>query len=384
MHSRESLARAGVLPTTVVANQAGPQRSTNRYENIDALRAIAALAVVVQHLFGDILREGTNQQGIAFRVAATSIAHFDAGRFGVVLFFLISGFVVPFSIKGRYPLHRFAISRFFRLFPAMWLALLCLGIASMMHGQMPSLPTVLANMTMVPSLFYQPWMSGAYWTLTIEIIFYVLSASLFTLRVLYRPAVIASFALLLVLATAGPIIFRSAGLALPVQYISLHVSFLYLGLLLRMALVDRLAGAWVGAIFVLLVQTGVLLTIGEFSLSRQDGFFLVGEFPILASYLAALFVFVFSVKTGRPNHPFLSWLGALSYSIYLFHGIAALMVFSLIPLTGTSIDLPIALVILALTLAMSVFVYEYLEKPMINLGYRFIRREDNAESKIAV
>ncbi|XUY29463.1 acyltransferase family protein [Agrobacterium sp. rho-8.1] len=371
------------LSTAAVAKLDGQRKTSRRYENIDALRAIAALSVVIQHFFGDSLREATHQDGIAFQIAATSIAHFDAGRFGVVLFFLISGFVVPFSIKGSHPLRRFAISRFFRLFPAMWLALFFLGVASAMHGQIPSVSTFVANMTMMPSLFRQPWMSGAYWTLTIEIVFYVLSAGLFALGLLYRPLVIASFAILLALATATPVFLRAGGWAFPVQYISLHVSFLYLGLLLRMALVDNLAGAWIGATCVLLIQTIVLLSIGEFSLSRRDGFFLVATFPILASYFAALCVFVFSVKTELPKHRFLSWLGALSYSIYLFHGIAALMVFSLLPLTGTRADLATAVVCLGLTLVLSVFVYEYLEKPMINLGYRFIRRENNAESKIS-
>ncbi len=355
-----------------------------RYENIDALRAIAALAVVVQHFFGDILREGTNHEGVAYQLASTSVTYFDAGRFGVVLFFLISGFVVPFSIRGVNPLRRFAISRFFRLYPAMWLALLCLAFFAFIHGQPLGGKTVIANMTMLPSIFGQPWMSGAYWTLTIEIVFYLLSAGLFAFGALYRPAVITAFAVLLAVATAGPIFLRFAGISVPIQYISLHVSFLYLGLLLRMALVDRLAGATAGALVVLLVQAGVLLSIGTFSLSRQDGFFLVGTTPILISYVAALCVFLFSVKTGKPKIPFLSWLGALSYSIYLFHGIAALVIFEMFPLSGEWTDGPIALVCLLLTLALSLFVYECLEKPMINLGYKFIKQNIKSESKATI
>ena len=49
---------------------------------------------------------------------------FNAGRFGVALFFLISGFVIPFSFKEPRPLLRFALSRFFRLYPAYWLSLM--------------------------------------------------------------------------------------------------------------------------------------------------------------------------------------------------------------------------------------------------------------------
>ncbi|MGV1871398.1 acyltransferase family protein [Agrobacterium rosae] len=383
MQSSEGTAGGSTAPITVIIDQGNSRKPANRYENIDALRAIAALSVVVQHFFGDIIHEATNPQGIAYYVATSSVSYFDAGRFGVVLFFLISGFVVPFSIKGTHPLHRFAVSRFFRLFPAMWLALACLAVASAMHGQWPSLPTLLANMTMLPAAFRQPWMSGSYWTLTIEILFYVLSAGLFALGFLYRPAIVAVFAILLASATAIPILLRSVGTAMPVQYLSLHVSFLYLGLLLRMTLVDKLPGAFIGSACVLLVQAVVLLTIGDFSLSRQDGFFLVGTLPILTSYVAALCVFVVSVKTSAPHNATLSRLGALSYSIYLFHGIAALLVFAFLPLTGTWADFPIGIISLVLTLLISVLVYDYLEKPMVNLGYRYIRRDDNTESKVS-
>lgn len=94
-----------------------------RLENIDGLRAIAALSVLVQHMFGDMLRHSGVESTPLYPYTSAWVHHFDLGRFGVVLFFLISGFVVPFSIKGNKPLRRFAISRFFRLYPALWLAL---------------------------------------------------------------------------------------------------------------------------------------------------------------------------------------------------------------------------------------------------------------------
>jgi hypothetical protein len=35
--------------------------------------------------------------------------------------------------------------------------------------------TMLAKMTMAPNLFGQPWLSPIYWTLFIELVFYVLA-----------------------------------------------------------------------------------------------------------------------------------------------------------------------------------------------------------------
>src|SRR5262245_28055169 len=46
--------------------------------------------------------------------------HLSLGFFGVVLFFLTSGFVIPYSL-GRNSLGGFFLRRFFRLYPTLWL-----------------------------------------------------------------------------------------------------------------------------------------------------------------------------------------------------------------------------------------------------------------------
>lgn len=356
-----------------------------RYENVDALRAIAATLVVIQHFFGDIVREAQDPQGPLAQLVGVSLNSVDLGRFGVVLFFLISGFVVPFSIRGARPLQRFAISRFFRLYPALWLAILTLGVIFAYRGAPPSAATIAANMTMFPSLIGFPWLSGIYWTLTIELVFYVLCAMLFWRGVLYMPGIVTVFALLLVGSTALPILSRMLlGIALPVQYIGLHVSFLYCGLLLRLAMVEKCEGAWAGAGILALVQFNVLLAIGDFSLARGDGFFLLGRLPIIAAYILAFAVFIWAVRSGRPSSPLLSLGGAISYSVYLFHGVAALLVYAFLPLTGGWSDLWIGLASLALTMLLSWSVYTWLETPMIALGRKVASRMGVAAAPVAV
>jgi peptidoglycan/LPS O-acetylase OafA/YrhL len=350
---------------------AAPQR----YENIDALRAIAAMLVVVQHFFGDVVREAQNLQGPLVQLVQISLSSVDLGRFGVVLFFLISGFVVPFSIRGARPLRRFAISRFFRIYPALWLAVLVLSVIFTYRGEAPSVATVLANMTMFPNFVGFKWLSGIYWTLTIELIFYMLCAALFWQASLYRPWIITAFALLLIASTALPIVARILlGLHLPIQYIGLHVSFLYCGLLLRLAMVEKHKGAWAGAGIVALTQFVVLFWIGDFSLARSDGFFLVGKAPIIAAYFLAFAVFICAVYSGKPTSPILSFGGTISYSVYLFHGVAALLTYALFPLTGGWNDLWIGCISLTLTMLISWSVYTCLETPMISLGRKLMSR----------
>ena len=61
---------------------------------LDALRGIAAAAVVFQHLMVAFSRGSTDPDvaGLGMALGGTLI---DWGRFGVVLFFLISGYIVP-------------------------------------------------------------------------------------------------------------------------------------------------------------------------------------------------------------------------------------------------------------------------------------------------
>ena len=80
-----------------------------RLRRLDALRGIAVLAVVYEH-FGSYLIPD-------LKFATSQYAH--AGTFGVMLFFLVSGYIVPASIERRGSVRNFWIGRVFRLYPAL-------------------------------------------------------------------------------------------------------------------------------------------------------------------------------------------------------------------------------------------------------------------------
>src|SRR5262250_3203475 len=81
--------------------QPGPK---SRLEELDVLRGLAALAVVVFHYSGHATRYFT---GFPF--------HFTVGLHGVELFFVISGFVIFMTLERTARLRDFAVSRFSRL-----------------------------------------------------------------------------------------------------------------------------------------------------------------------------------------------------------------------------------------------------------------------------
>lgn len=340
-----------------------------RYAHLDGLRAIAALGVMVEHLFGDLLRQAPSATGPISTVARSVVENLSLGRFGVALFFLISGFVVPFSLHGERPLRDFAISRLFRLYPALWLALAVLALTAWLSGDAPTVAAVLANMTMAPALFGQPWLSPIYWTLFVELVFYILVALLFAAGWLRHIGALLGLSLGLIAATVLPVQLRIHGVtALPVQYLGMHLSFLFLGLLLRLWLVERRSGARFSALVLGLAQLAAVLAVSPFSLARGDNFIMEGLTPVVSAYLIAFAVFLAAVRLERPQSALLARIGLISYAMYLFHGPVNAAVYRALPLTGRLGDLATMLTCIGLTLALAQLVHHLVERPMIQLG----------------
>jgi len=87
------------------------------------MRGIAALLVACIHIsesFAPVASSGRWLHLIA--------RDFAFGGIGVSLFFLVSGFVIPSSLKSgnsRLPeLRQFVVRRFFRLYPVYWLSII--------------------------------------------------------------------------------------------------------------------------------------------------------------------------------------------------------------------------------------------------------------------
>lgn len=343
--------------------------AVKRLNNIDGLRAIAALSVLVQHMFGDMLRHSGVESTVLYPYVSTWVHNFDLGRFGVVLFFLISGFVVPFSIKGQRPLRHFAISRLFRLYPALWLAIAGLSVFYWYQGNAPTVSTILANMTMAPALFGKTWLSEIYWTLFVELVFYFLVAGLFAVKLLYDYRAVFALGLVLIASTTLPILMRMNDIAeLPVQYIGLHVSFLLSGLLLRFSIIEKRRWAGLCALCLLSLQLVAIFILSDFSLARGDGFVLFNAQAILTAYIAAILLFAAAAITLRPHSAALAATGQISYSIYLFHWLVCNIIYSQFPLTGEWNSLAIMSLCIVATLAVSWAVYNIVEKPMQRLG----------------
>lgn len=163
------------------------------------LRGLAALLVVMTHYFGTFFAE---QDLVAQRTFSPNLHLFKGwwvhlfeleyqGPFGVALFFLISGFVIPFSLK-KSSVAGFLVNRVLRIFPtyACCLALgtLAVYLSSRYWGQQFRYDgaVLAANALLVHNLLQLPSMDAVNWTLSIEIKFYLLAA--LGAAALFRPS----------------------------------------------------------------------------------------------------------------------------------------------------------------------------------------------------
>lgn len=145
-----------------------------RFRELDGLRGIAALGVVVYH----------------FTTYTSAFTQFEPrrvwpavwwGEYGVQLFFLISGFVILMSARRARTVTDFAISRASRLYPVYWLALavsLTLSLVFPLPGSGIGWADRIANVTMVQRFLLFDNVDPVYWTLAVEMQFYIILALL--------------------------------------------------------------------------------------------------------------------------------------------------------------------------------------------------------------
>lgn len=140
---------------------------------LDLVRFAAALMVIWFHLaYASWARPGSVQAVISGgSVYLSDLEPFAAwGWIGVELFFVLSGFVVCYSAAGK-TAGQFAIGRLLRLYPAVWICAPITAAVLLALGAGNVGGPLLRTMALSP---WEPWIDGVYWTLGIEMAFYVL------------------------------------------------------------------------------------------------------------------------------------------------------------------------------------------------------------------
>jgi peptidoglycan/LPS O-acetylase OafA/YrhL len=276
-----------------------------RVRELDALRGIAALSVVMFHLIN----------GYFIKVATTSPQPFDfyVGMHGVDLFFAISGFVICMTLNQTRQTSDFLVSRFSRLFPAYWVAIVLTSLTVLAFGPEVltlSLPDIAVNFTMLQGFFNQPHVDEAYWTLTFELAFYGWMLLVWRLGLLKRIEAFMIGAMILYYFLFDHFNFPRTHFV----YILALGGFMHF-FVIGVASYRIWSGArrWQQQMPVLFVAF-MIAVLSERGAARPQE-----EIAIFTVLVIAIMIAVAYGRLVWLRHPVLLWLGAISYPLYLVH-----------------------------------------------------------------
>ncbi len=358
---------------------------------------------------------------------------FDCGRYGVMLFFLVSGYVIPASLERRGSVRAFWIGRVFRMYPlgitavAAVMAPYLTGHAQL-HTHLPDpsptglVAAVLAHVTLLQELLGIESVLIVLWTLSYEVAFYLLVVALFTLRRHRRSVPVAIvLAVLAVLAAAtgvvagtlqpsalsvalGTVPLTVAATTILVAAVccsaarnnSLRMSGAVLGAVLALVLVvfNGTVPSWEGLVILAVMFLGTAVyraehaQIPDRSAARAatvvlscalvcafaygDGTFNARGWMVAFALAMLTFRVARAVRHGRVPR-WLTGLGTISYSIYLLHPV-------LLSVVGTMAGRPehdrllLELGFLAVLLPLCMVTYRCIEVPGQGWGRKLARR----------
>lgn len=345
---------------------------------------------------------------------------FNLGMYGVLVFFLVSGYIIPASLEHRGDVRAFWISRIFRLYP---LYLLVAGLVLLMaiwvpvRQEVPRHPSaVAAHATMLLDVVHTGGLADPMWTLSYEMVFYLVVTALFvggahrrsgTLAILFGLVAVCAGLVLSAPLLPGPwsalvacAVFV-AGLACLISGRLRATAAYALGLMAVVLLIFGSFVPWFGAAILAVMFTGTAIqrwehgsgglvpVAGAAALvalapvwSIQAGWWWVQpDVWITTIALAGATFAVAMALRGRPLPRVLTWLGLVSYSVYLLHHPLLTLLNALV---GDLRPLPVAVRAftavgyLALVLCLSWLTYRFVESPAQRLGKRIrIPRPDS-------
>lgn len=323
-----------------------------RFLFLDGLRAVAALMVMFHHFY-TLLKPFMNFQSSYLDIL------FDNGALGVPIFFVLSGFVIAYSVYNLQlsfsVAFRFIVRRSIRLAPPFWAALSLSFMIPIITSSLlnPSykidFTTFIANALYVQDFLGYDRPLAVSWTLSIELQFYLFFILLITLlrNVSSRFRIglfLALYVLSLVQKRFGLGFWNTPGLFFPNWY-SFSIGCM---------------ASWLS-----LKQINERLFLVTFLLLLP----FLNDPLVLATFFTILLVF-FAIKLNTLgfwlSSKFFQYLGERSYSIYLIHWVVGVKFIDIASRRFPSFD-PFSLFIIAIafTLACTELFYRIVERPCL-------------------
>ncbi|MBY9067957.1 acyltransferase [Hyphomonas sp. WL0036] len=367
-----------------------PPPPSGHVDALTGLRGVAAFSVVLAH-FTIRWTEQFNGESIypyGDIVPSWLTPSLPVLAFGVNLFFLISGFVMVAFLRHSTSLFDFTVRRLSRLWPVLILCsalttLIIMGVG--IHNRFESLqgwavtplefvssilfidPADIGRMTGNPNL---DWVDGAYWTLWVDVRFYVLVAIVYRL---FSDRKNFAIAWVFIQAISVAILFLQSYLEVPVHWTAgaiLQPSYLY-WFTLGMAACYYVQLKERDLAFMLAAAGAIALVLESVISARL--YFDGAVLPQLGIYLGLVLVFSLSLFKS-PITPLLTGrtvllLGAVSFPLYIFHQRAGLTAMVFFDDLGVPTQLILPLVT-ALVVAIAIALHFFVERPVRQLALK--------------
>lgn len=332
---------------------------------LDHLRIFAFISVLAGHKFYDQIVSWGNdptEHAASRLIAWLLLPLIQGGGAGVVVFFLISGYIITRVLQTEATLE-FLIKRIFRIYPLYIVAVLIQYSPLFLAGKIPDIPNLIKQLLLIGDLFGTSYtLNGVEWTLRIEMLFYLYMAILHKLGFVhalkkYLPYIfILTIGLLNFIAPIPSEEIWSKG------YLTIYSPFLLLG-----------------SVFLLYEMRQISLSFFLFFIAIvfYHYFDLIEEFQPrwLNAYFSVIAVSIFTLCWSFKRYFVIATWGAvlsdMTYAVYLFHNWFFEYTKDFLSAKNWILFNPNAqaLIILLLTCyAMVVFV----EKPGIRLGRKVL------------
>jgi peptidoglycan/LPS O-acetylase OafA/YrhL len=339
---------------------------SQRLSFLDILRVFAFISVLIGHKFyGELIYLSKNESiHLTLRMMADFMLPLCYGGAGVVVFFLVSGYIIS-HIINRETTAEFVTRRVFRIYPLYILAVILEGIlASAVKGvPLPDLSVVIPRILLLGDFFQLPYaLAGVEWTLRIEVMFYVLIAVCRFFGMTDQPIVMMSIFMLvtLFLQVLGPFSVDPAHFR---GYITLYMPFLFMGAFFYFFEKEN---SVVAITVVLYISLSYLILLPKTNNGSMNSNF--------AAYACLVFYLAWRHMDGI-THRVLYFLSDITYAVYLFHNYLWEYIEIFVVKVGLpSVLFPVKAQILLTLLAICVCIHIFYEKPFIRLGARMSLR----------
>lgn len=314
--------------------------NNTKITTLGILRGIAVLAVCCCHFAKPF--EGEN---ILFGLMPFAVSY---GNLGVHIFFVISGFIIPYSLsKSKYTINNyftFLYKRILRLHPPYLIALLFTLMVAGLSYKVRHIANPESFMSICKSLFYlhAPADNPVFWTLKIEAEYY-LFIGLFHPILVNKPKVSLFIVMPILLALSQ---------SLAIQYLDLllYIPFFLIGLV---------------GFLIHKKEKNILFEYAALFLLSMFCF----TFYLLAAVVVALLTVTIILFIKKPIHSSFDFVGEISYSVYLIHFLIGVKLLNLTSRhVGNQYHTLLFFLAMFISLAAGWVFWKIIEKPFTNLS----------------